>query len=128
MAQAKGPLSEKKYKDALAKNLRMSRDVGIDAIIRENRLDAIIAPSGGPAWTTDLVNGDHFTGGSSTPAAVSGYPAITVPAGLVRGLPVGITFFGSAWSEPTLMKFAYAFEQETRQRKAPSYLPSADFR
>ena len=127
MAQAKGPLSEKKYKDALAKNLRMSRDDGIDAIIRKNRLDAIIAPSGGPAWTTDLVNGDHFTGGSSTPAAVSGYPAITVPAGLVRGLPVGITFFGSAWSEPTLIKFAYAFEQETRQRKAPSYLPSPDF-
>lgn len=125
MAQAKGPLTDKKYRDALAKNHRLSRTEGIDAVIKKLQLDAIIAPSGGPAWTTDLVNGDHFIGGSSTPAAVSGYPAITVPAGMVRGLPVGITFFGNAWSEPTLIKLAYAFEQETKARKAPRFLPTA---
>jgi amidase len=125
MAQAKGPLTEKKYRDALAKNHRLSRNEGIDAVMDKHRLDAIIAPTGGPAWTTDLINGDHFTGGSSTPAAVSGYPAITVPAGMVRGLPVGISFFGRAWSEPTLIKLAFAFEQETRVRQAPRFLPTA---
>ncbi|MFN8220697.1 MAG: amidase [Fimbriimonadales bacterium] len=125
-AQAKGPLSEKKYKDALAKNHRLSRDEGIDAVIKKHRLDAIMAPTGGPAWTTDLLNGDHFTGGSSTPAAVAGYPAITVPAGMVRGLPVGITFFGGAWTEPTLIKLAFAFEQETKVRRAPKFLPTAE--
>lgn len=126
MAQAKGPLSEKKYKDALAKNHRMSRKEGIDAVMDKHKLDAIIAPTGGPAWTTDLINGDHFSGGSSTPSAVSGYPAITVPAGMVRGLPVGITFFGKAWSEGTLIKLAYAFEQETKVRKAPKFLMRAE--
>ncbi len=125
LAQAKGPLSEKKYKDALAKNHRLSRKEGIDAVIGKHRLSAIVAPTGGPAWTTDLLNGDHFTGGSSTPAAVSGYPAITVPAGTVRGLPVGITFFGALLSEPTLLKLAYAFEQETRVRKAPTFRATA---
>lgn len=125
MAQAKGPLSEKTYKDALAKNRRLSRAEGIDAALRKHRISAIIAPTGGPAWTTDPLNGDHYTGGSSTPAAVSGYPAITVPAGNVRGLPVGITFFGTAWSEPTLIKLAYAFEQETKARTAPKFLPTA---
>ncbi|MBC8063887.1 MAG: amidase [Chlorobia bacterium] len=125
MAQTKGSLTEKKYKDALAKNHRMSRKEGIDLVIAKHKLDAIIAPTGGPAWTTDLLNGDHFTGGSSTPAAVSGYPAMTVPAGTVRGLPVGITFFGKAWSEPTLIKLAYAFEQETEVRKAPTFLPTS---
>ncbi len=126
MAQEKGPLSEKKYRDALAKNHRLSRNEGIDATMDKHRLDAIIAPTGGPAWTTDLINGDHFSGGSSTPSAVSGYPAITVPAGFVRGLPVGITLFGRAWSEPTLIKLAYAFEQETRVRQKPKFLSTAE--
>jgi amidase len=125
MAQEKGPLSEKKYIDALAKNHRLSRAEGIDAAMAKHKVDAIIAPTGGPAWTTDLINGDHFTGGSSSPAAVAGYPAVTVPAGHVHGLPVGITFFGRAWSEPVLIKFAYAFEQSTKVRKAPRFLPTA---
>ncbi len=126
MAQEKGPLTEKKYRDALAKNHRLSRKEGIDATMDKHKVDAIIAPTGSPAWTTDLVNGDHFTGGSSSPAAVSGYPAITVPAGWVRGLPVGLTFFGRKWSEPVLIKFAYAFEQATKVRRKPQFLPTAD--
>jgi amidase len=86
------------------------------------KLDALIAPTNGPAWTIDWVNGDHFGGGSSEPAAISGYPAITVPAGFVHGLPIGISFFGRAWSEPTLIKLAYAFEQATKHRRAPGFL------
>ena len=88
-------------------------------------LDALVAPTGGPAWVTDLVNGDHDTGGSSTPAAVAGYPNISLPLGFVFGLPVGISFFGKAWSEPKLIKLAYAFEQATRRRRAPRFLPTA---
>ncbi len=126
MAQEKGPLTEKKYRDALAANHRLSQREGIDAAMDKHRVDAIIAPTGGPAWTTDLINGDHYAGDSSTPPAVSGYPAITVPAGFVRGLPVGITFFGRAWSEPVLIKFAYAFEQATKVRKAPRFLPTLE--
>jgi amidase len=124
-AQAKGPLTEKAYRDALAKDQRMSRKEGIDFVMDKNKLDALIAPTGGPAWTTDWVNGDHFTGGYSTASAVAGYPHITVPAGYVFGLPVGISFFGRAWSEPTLLKFAYAFEQATKARRAPQFLPTA---
>src|SRR5215510_991739 len=124
-AQAKGPLTEKKYLDALAKNHLMSRTQGIDAVMTKNKLDAIIAPTGGPPWPTDWVNGDHFTGGYSTASAVAGYPHITVPAGYVFGMPVGISFFGVAWSEPTLIKFAYAFEQATKSRRAPQFLPTA---
>ncbi len=127
-AQAKGPLTEKKYLDALEKNHRMSRTEGIDAVMDKHKLDAIFAPTGGPAWTTDLVNGDHFSGGSSTPAAVAGYPAITLPAGYIRGLPVGLTLFGRAWSEPTLIKLAYSFEQATKHRRAPKFLPTAELR
>src|SRR5436190_10444369 len=124
-AQAKGPLTDKAYRDALFRNLRMSRKEGIDFVMDKNKLDALIAPTGGPAWPTDWVNGDHFTGGYSTASAVAGYPHITVPAGYVFGLPVGISFFGRAWSEPTLIKFAYAFEQATKARRAPQFLTTA---
>ena len=125
-AQEKGPLTSPEYLEALATSRRLSRAEGIDAVMDANRLDAIIAPTGGPAWTTDLVNGDHFLGGSSSAAAVAGYPNITVPTGFIRGLPVGISFFGRAWSEPTLIKVAYAFEQATRFRRPPEFKPTAD--
>ncbi len=127
-AEKKGPLSEKAYREALAKNHRLSREEGIDATMKTHRLDAIVAPTGGPAWLTDLVNGDHFGGGSSTAAAVAGYPSITVPAGYVYGLPVGLSFIAGAWAEPALIAMAYAFEQTTKVRKAPGFLPSADLR
>lgn len=120
-AEAKGPLTSKEYRDALSKNLRLSRTEGIDAVMMKHRLDALVAPTGGPPWTTDLINGDHFSGASSTPAAVAGYPNINVPAGYIYGLPVGISFFGRAWSEPTLIKLAYAFEQATKYRAAPKF-------
>lgn len=123
-AQAKGPLTEKKYLDELASNLKMSRTDGIDATMDKYKLDAIVAPTGGPAWTTDLINGDHFSGASSTPAAVAGYPNINVPAGFSHNLPVGISFFGRAYSEATLIKFAYAFERSTKHRGAPQFIPT----
>jgi amidase len=98
----------------------------IDSVMRVNRLDALVAPTGGPPWPIDLVTGDHFVGGSSTPAAVAGYPDITVPMGYVFGLPVGISFYGRAWSEPTLIKLAYAYEQRTKHRRPPRFLPTVD--
>jgi amidase len=104
----------------------MSRTDGIDAVMTKHKLDALIAPTGGPSWKTDLLNGDHFTGGFSTPTAVAGYPHITVPAGFVFGLPVGISFAGRAWSEPTLIKLAYAYEQATKHRRAPQFLPNVE--
>jgi amidase len=126
-ALEKGSLSDKKYKDALAKNLRLTRKDGIDAVMRKHKLDAIVVPSGGPAWVIDLANGDaiNWDMESTSPAAVAGYPHITVPAGYVFGLPVGISFFAKAWQEPTLIKFAYAFEQATQYRRQPRYLPTA---
>jgi amidase len=123
-AEAKGPLTEKEYLDALARNYQLARTEGIDALMSKFQLDAIVAPTGGPAWLTDLVNGDHVAGGSSNAAAVAGYPNINVTAGFISGLPVGISFFGRAWSEPTLIKLAYAFEQTTKARQSPRFLPT----
>lgn len=125
-AEEKGPLTTPAYLEALAKNQRLSRAEGLDAVLDGQTLDAVVAPTGGPAWTTDCVNGDHFIGGGcSTPAAVAGYPHISVPMGFVFGLPVGLSFLGRAWAEPGLLKLAYAYEQATRHRRAPRYLPSA---
>ncbi len=121
-AEAKGPLTEKAYLDALDKNHRLARTEGIDATMDKYRLDAMVAPTGGPAWLTDLLNGDHSAGGSSNAAAVAGYPNINVTAGFISGLPVGISFFGRAWSEPTLIRLAFAFEQTTKARRAPRFL------
>lgn len=125
-AQAKGDLTQKEYLDALATNQRTSRTEGIDAILAQHQLDAIVAPTAGPAWLTDLVDGDHADGGCSSPAAVAGYPHITVPAGFEFGLPVGISFFGAAWTEPKLIKIAYAFEQLRQARRPPGFMPTAD--
>jgi amidase len=123
-AQDKGPLTEKEYVAALAANHNLSREQGIDGVMDKFHLDALVAPSGAPAWLTDLANGDHAVGGSSNAAAVAGYPNVNVPAGFVFGLPVGISFFGRAWSEPTLLKIAYGFEQLVKARKAPEFLPT----
>jgi len=123
-AEAKGPLTGKEYTDALEANHRLSRKEGIDAVMDQFHLDAIMAPTAGPAWLTDLANGDHAVGGSSNAAAVAGYPDITVPAGFVFGLPVGISFFGRAWSEPTLLKIAYGFEQTIQARRPPRFRPT----
>jgi len=123
-AQEKGPLSDKEYVTALAANHKLSREQGIDGVMDKFHLDALVAPTGGPAWLTDLANGDHAAGGSSNAAAVAGYPNINVPAGFVFGMPVGISFFGRAWSEPTLLKIAYGFEQMAEARKAPQFSPS----
>jgi amidase len=127
-AQEKKSLREQKYRDALAKNLRLTRKEGIDAAMRKHKLDAIIVPSGGPAWLIDLAGGDsnNWDMESTSPPAVAGYPHITVPAGYVFGLPVGISFFAQAWQEPTLIKFGYAFEQATQFRRQPRYLPTAN--
>ena len=124
-AQAKGPLTDKAYLTAKAKAARLTRTEGLDRLFTTKKVDALLAPSGGPAWLTDLVNGDYGTGGSSGPAAVSGYPNITVPAGFVRGLPVGVSFIGPAWSEARLIGIAYAYEQQTKLRRPPHYLPTA---
>jgi len=122
-AQEKGPITEHAYVSALENLKRYAGKDGIDATLQKNKLDAILAPTGGPAWNTDWANGDHSTGGSSSPAACAGYPAITVPVGFVFGLPVGMTFMGSAWSEPTLIRLAFAYEQATRHRKMPEFKP-----
>jgi len=120
-AQKSGPLTDKKYLDARATCVRLTRARGIDALMAKHRLDAIVLPSNQPAWTTDLYNGDHFTGGDTTYAAVAGYPSVTVPMGMARGLPVGLSFIGRAWSEGALITLAYGFEQATKARRAPTY-------
>src|SRR2546425_890482 len=129
MAEKKGPLTSAKYKAALVSNHRLSRTLGIDAVMTKYRLDALVAPTGGPAWLTDPVNGDSGTASAPAPssvAAVAGYPHITVPAGYFRGLPIGISFMGRAWSEPTLIKLAYAYEQATKLRRPPTFPATAD--
>jgi amidase len=126
-AQKKGDLTSKEYIDALEKMNRLAREEGIDKVMKEHNLDAFIAPTGSPAWKTDLVNGDSYTVSSSSPAAVAGYPNITVPMGFVDGLPVGISFFGRAWSEPLLLEIAYSYEQGTKFRKAPQFIPKLPF-
>ncbi|QJE01472.1 amidase [Massilia forsythiae] len=120
-AQAKPGLDDKAYREALANNRRYAREEGIDRIMREERLDALVAPTGGTAWLTDYINGDHYGASFSSPAAVAGYPHITVPAGYVHGLPVGLSFVGGAWSEATLIGMAYAYEQASRRRRAPGF-------
>ncbi len=125
-AEGKGPLTEAAYQTARGTANRLSREEGLDATLAEHRLDAILGPSGGPARVTDLVHGDHFSVGSSGAAAVAGYPNVTVPAGYVHGLPVGVSFFGAAWSEPTLIRIAWAFEQAAPHRRPPRFRARVD--
>jgi amidase len=122
-AEAKGPLTDAAYLKARADCVRLSRQDGIDALLAKYKLDAIVSLTSGPACLTDHVDGDSDTGGCTTPAAVAGYPHITVPAGFYRGLPIGLSFFGAAWSEPTLIKLAYAWEQQMNARRKPAFLP-----
>jgi len=123
-AEKKGPLTDPAYRKARAECLRLTRTEGIDAACAKYRLGALVAPTSCLAWLTDYINGDSGNGGCSTPPAVAGYPHITVPAGLVHGLPAGISFFGPAWSEPALIKVAYAFEQATKARRKPTFAPN----
>jgi amidase len=125
-SQGRGSLNDPAYTAAFAANRRLARAEGIDAVLKKYKVDAIVAPTAGPAWLIDWIDGDHDTGGCSTPAAVAGYPHITVPAGFVHGLPVGLSFFGTAWSEPVLLRLAYAFEQATKARRKPRMLPTVE--
>lgn len=126
-AQEMGPLSEPEYKKALRTNRRLTRAEGIDAVIAKHKVDAILGPTSGPSWTTDWVSGDRIDSGCASPPAVAGYPHITVPAGFIFGLPIGVSFFGPAWSEPKLLKFAYAFEQARKARRIPQFAATVDY-
>ena len=121
-AQKKGDLNSKRYKDALANMIKATREDGIDRIMKEYDLDAIVSPTGSPAWKTDLINGDKYYISTTVYAALSGYPNINVPMGFIGNVPVGISFYGKAWSEPLLLKIAYSYEQHTNHRKAPEFL------
>jgi amidase len=125
-AESRGDLRDERYLDALATCRRRSREEGIDAALDAHSLDALIAPTGDPAWLTDLVNGDHELPSFSSPAAVAGYPHLTVPAGFVHGLPVGLSFVGRAWSEPRLIGLGHAFEQAARARRPPTFAPTVE--
>jgi amidase len=127
-AAKKGGLDSAEYKKSLETCKRLARAEGLDAVLAQHNLDALVTPTGGAPWLTDLVTGDHFGMSSSTPPAVAGYPAITVPAGWDHGLPMGITFMGKAFSEPKLLGFAYAFEQATHARRPPRYPPAVDLK
>jgi Asp-tRNAAsn/Glu-tRNAGln amidotransferase A subunit and related amidases len=120
-AAEKTGLDSEEFKNALERMLKYSRQEGIDKVMKEHNLDAIVSPTGSPAWTSDLVNGDNYSISSSSPSARAGYPVITVPMGYIDELPVGISFFGSAWSEPVLLEVAYSFEQATMQRRPPTF-------
>jgi amidase len=122
LAEKKGDLESAEYKTAMAKMLKATREDGIDKMLKDNKLDALMAPTGSPAWKTDLILGDHFMGGSSSLAAIAGYPSITVPAGFIEELPVCVSFFGKAWSEPALIEIAYSYEQSSKNRRAPKFL------
>ena len=124
LAQEKGDLEEPEYKKALAAMWKAARDEGIDRLMDAHKLDALMAPTGAPAWKTDLVDGDHFMGSSSSLAAIAGFPSITVPMGFIDELPVGVSFFGRAWSEPLLLEIAYGYERGTKQRRPPKFLVS----
>jgi amidase len=123
-AETCGPLTDKKYLDARAKCIKLSRTEGIDAAMATHKLDALVWPTNAPSWTTDFLNGDHFAGGDSSFAAVAGYPSITVPMGFDGELPVGLSFIAGAWEEGKLIKLAFAFEQATKHRREPKYLPA----
>jgi amidase len=125
-AAAKGPLTEPAYLEAIAACRRLSRAEGIDAVMDEHRLDALVAPSNAPAWRIDHANGDHYVGGNSTPAAVAGYPNVSVPMGFAFDLPIGISFLGRAWSEGKLIRLASAFEHATHHRRPPNLATASE--